>query len=255
MTTQKETKLKQLFRLLQPGKVVTASWLESFGISRDLQKYYLESGWLEPLGRGAYKKPGDTVEWPGALHTIQEQTNTKVHAGGLTAISLHGLSHYFRMGKETIYLFSPRKEKLPKWFTDCNWNFEIMHKQTTFLPVDLGISSIEIKQQPILTSLPERAIMECLFLAPQIMDLTECYHLFEGLVNLNPKLVNELLTNCKSVKVKRLFLYMADKANHQWFRFLNLEMVDIGAGNRILVENGVYQAKYLISVPKELAEL
>ncbi len=48
---------------------------------------------------------------------------------------------------------------------------------------------------------------------------------------------------------------MTDKANHQWFQFLNFEKVDIGSGNRILVEKGVYQAKYLISVPKELAEL
>jgi len=255
MTTQNETKLKKLFSVLQPGKVVTATFLESVGISRDLQKYYLESGWLEPLGRGAYIKPGDSVEWHGALHAIQTQTKTNIHVGGLTALSLQGFSHYLKMSRETIYLFSSRKEKLPKWFTDCNWNAEIVHKQTTFLPGDLGIKSIEIKQLSVLTSLPERAIMECLFLAPQLMDLTECYHLFEGLVNLKPKLVTELLENCNSVKVKRLFLYMADKVNHQWFQFLNLEKVDIGKGNRILVEKGVYQAKYLISVPKELAEL
>ena len=255
MTTQNETKLKKLFSLLQPGKVVTASWLDDFSISRDLQKYYLESGWLEVLGRGAYKKPGDNVEWHGALNAIQEQTDIKVHVGGLTALSLQGFSHYFRMSNETIYLFSPRKEKLPKWFTDCNWNVEIEHKQTTFLPSELGIKNIEIKQNKMLASLPERAIMECLYLAPQKIDLVECYHLFEGLVNLKPKLVTELLESCNSVKVKRLFLYMADKANHQWFQFLKLDKVDIGNGNRILVEKGVYQAKYLISVPKELAEL
>lgn len=255
MTTQNETYLKRLFKVLQPGCVVTAPWLESIGISRNLQKYYLQSGWLEVLGRGAYKKPGDDVEWHGALNAIQEQVNTKVHVGGLTALSLHGFSHYFRMSNETIYLFSPWKEKLPKWFTDYNWNVEIEHKESTFLPNGIGIKSIEIKQNTVLTSLPERAILECLFLSPQKMDLVECYHLFEGLVNLKPKLVIELLETCNSVKVKRLFLYMADKANHQWLPFLNLDKVDIGTGNRILVEKGVYQAKYLISVPKELAEL
>ena len=255
MTTQNETKLKKLFSLMQPGKVVTASWLEDFGISRDLQKYYIESGWLEVLGRGAYKKPGDNLEWHGALNAIQKQVNTKIHVGGLTALALHGFSHYFRMSNEIIYLFSPRKEKLPKWFTDYNWNVEIEHKESTFLPIGLGIKNTEIKQDMVLTSLPERAIMECLFLAPRKMDLVECYHLFEGLVNLKPKLVTELLESCNSVKVKRLFLYMADKANHQWFQFLNLDKVDIGTGNRILVEKGVYQSKYLISVPKELAEL
>lgn len=255
MTAKNRTKLQKLFSVLHPGKVVTAPFLESIGISRDLQKYYLESGWLETVGRGAYKKPGDNVEWYGALNAIQEQTNINVHIGGLTALSFQGFSHYLKMGKETLYLFSPRKEKLPKWFSDYNWNTEILHKQTTFLPGDLATKSIEIKQIPILTSLPERAIMECLFLAPQIMDLTECYHLFEGLVNLKPKLINELLVNCNSIKVKRLFLYMADKVNHQWFQFLNLDQVDIGKGNRVLVKKGVYQGKYLISIPKELSEL
>jgi hypothetical protein len=255
MTTKNETKLKKLFSLLQPGKIVTASWLESFGISRDLQKYYLESGWLEALGRGAYKKPGHPVEWHGALNAIQEQIKTKVHVGGLTALLLQGFSHYSRMSNETIYLFSPRKENLPKWFTDYNWKVAIEHKKTLFLPGELGIKSIEINQNTVLSSVPERAIMECLFLAPQKMDLVECYYLFEGLVNLKPRLVTELLENCKSVKAKRLFLYMADKANHQWFKFLSLEKVDIGTGNRILVDKGIFQSKYLISVPRELAEL
>lgn len=255
MATQNESKLKKLFNLLQPGKVVTASWLERFGIFRDLQKYYLKNGWLETLGRGAYKKPGSNVEWHGALNAVQEQVKTNVHVGALTALSLHGFSHYFRMNNEIIYLFSPRNVKLPKWFTDTNWNAQLSHKETTFLPGGLGINSIEIKQNSVFTSLPERAIMECLYLSPQKMDLLECYHLFEGLVNLKPKLVTELLENCSSVKVKRLFLYMAEKANHQWFQFINLKNVDIGKGNRILSEKGVYQAKYLISVPKELAEL
>lgn len=255
MATQNRTKLKRLFNLLQIGNVVTVSLLESNGISRDLQKYYIESGWLESFGRGVYKKPGDSIEWYGALNAVQEQVNTKVHVGGLTALSLQGFSHYFRMSNETIYLFSLRKEKLPKWFTDYAWNVEIVHKETTFLSDRTGIKSIEIKHNIVLASLPERAIMECLYLAPQKMDLVECYHLFEGLVNLKPQLVTELLESCNSVKVKRLFLYMAEKANHQWLQFLNLDKVDIGAGNRILVKKGVYQAKYLISVPKELAEL
>jgi len=255
MTTKNETKLKKLFSLLQPGKVVTASWLENSGISRDLQKYYLESGWLETFGRGAYKKQGDLIEWHGALNAIQEQTNTKVHVGGLTALYLLGLSHYFRMSNETLYLFSPRKVKLPKWYCDYNWDVEIANIQSQFLPNKLGIKHFEIKQNSVLTSVPERAIMECLFLAPQKMDLIECFHLFEGLVNLKPKLIMQLLENCSSIKVKRLFLYMANKANHQWLQFVNLENIDIGSGNRILVEKGVYQSKYLISIPKELVEL
>lgn len=255
MATQNKTNLRTLYKVLKPGHVLTTPQLESFGISKDLKKYYLESGWLEPLERGVYKKPDDNVEWYGALNAIQKQTNTRVHVGGLSALSLYGLSHYFRFNKETLFLFSPQRTKLPKWFTDYNWNVDIFHKQTSFLPDDLGLKELEIKQIPVLVSTPERAIMECLYLAPQLVDLVECYHLFEGLVNLKPKLLSELLSNCSSVKVKRLFLYMAEKTNHQWFNFIRKDNIDLGKGKRMITEKSVYNAKYLISIPKELAEL
>ena len=61
MATQNETNIKILFRVLQPGCVVTPGWLEAYGISRNLQNYYLKSGWLESIGRGAYKRPGDDI--------------------------------------------------------------------------------------------------------------------------------------------------------------------------------------------------
>lgn len=255
MTTHKESYLKKLFKLLQPGYVVTASWLESIGISRNLQKYYLESGWLEPLGRGAYKKPGDKIEWQGALSAIQKQTQINVHLGGLSALTLQGHSHYFRLSNESLYLFSPLKTKLPKWFLDYEWNLKIQHMQSSFLPGGIGMKEVELNQITINVSTPERAIMECLFLAPKMVDLVECYHLFEGLVNLTPRLLNELLSKCNSIKVKRLFLYLSEKANHQWFHFLNTEQISLGKGNRMITEQGIYISKYLISVPKELTEL
>jgi len=64
-------------------------------------------------------------------------------------------------------------------------------------------------------SSPERSIMECLYLAPERMDLVECYQIMKGLVNLRPGLAQELLERCRSVKVKRLFLFMAEKTGHQ----------------------------------------
>ena len=97
--------------------------------------------------------------------------------------------------------------------------------------------------------------MECLYLSPNKQDILECYQIFEGLVNLKPKLVTELLKVCTSVKVKRLFLYMAEKANHQWFQFLRTDQFDLGSGRRMITPMGVYNAKYLISIPKELAKL
>jgi predicted transcriptional regulator of viral defense system len=255
MATHSETKLKTLFKLLQPNNVLTASLLDSNGVSRHLRKYYLESGWLESLGRGAYKKPNDTVEWQGAVNAMQKQLEIKVNVGGLSALTLHGFSHYFRLSKETLYLFSHQKTRLPKWFTDYNWKVELFHKPTSFLPDDLGIKETEISGISVNASTPERAILECLYLAPQHADLVECYQIFEGLVNLKPNLLTELLLGCNSIKVKRLFLYMAEKANHQWFNFLKTDNIDIGFGDRMITKKGVYNSKYLISIPKELSEL
>ena len=255
MTTKKETKLKSLFKSIQQGNVITIALLENLNISDDLRMYYLESGWLEAIGRGAFKKPGDVIEWYGALNAIQEQIKTKVHVGGITALDLQGFSHYIRLSNEILYLFSPQRTRLPKWFTKYNWNAEVLHKSTSFLPDNIGTKKIEIKQVLVRASTPERAIIECLYFAPNKSDLVECYQVFEGLVNLKPKLVSELLQACTSVKVKRLFLYMAEKANHQWFQFLEIDKLNLGSGRRMVTEKGVYNAKYLISIPKELAEL
>lgn len=257
MATQKKTKLRKLFEVLQQGNVITVALLNRIGISNDLRKYYLESGWIESLGRGAYKKPNDNIEWQGAVSAIQKQINIQVHIGGLSALFLQGYSHYIRLSKESLQLFSPQKTKLPKWFLDYHWELDIFHKQSSFLSNNIGLKEMDIKQISVTVSTPERAILECLYLAPQTTDFVECYQIFEGLVNLKPKLIMELLVNCKSVKAKRLFLYMAEKANHQWFQFIQTNNIDLGKGKRMLTKKGTstYIAKYLISIPKDLAEL
>jgi len=58
--------------------------------------------------------------------------------------------------------------------------------------------------------------------------MVECYQILEGLANLRPKLLQELLENCNSIKVKRMFLYMAFKANHQWFDFVDQSKIELG---------------------------
>ena len=95
--------------------------------------------------------------------------------------------------------------------------------------------------------------MECLYLAPKLQPLLEVFELMEGLNNLRPAAVQTLLEGCTSVKVKRLFLYMVNKADHEWLKFVNLDKVDLGSGKRSIVSDGVYVSKYQITVPRELA--
>lgn len=77
----------------------------------------------------------------------------------------------------------------------------------------------------------------------------------EGLTTLRPKLLHPLLEQCGSVKVKRLFLYMAEKAGHDWFKRLDTAKFDLGAGARTVTKGGVYVSRYGLTVPEELEKL
>ena len=252
MTTNSDKKLMNLLARHVPGTVLLASWLEKNGFSRELQKYYLKSGWLESYGVGAFKRPNENVQWTGALNSLQRQTKLPVHAGGLTSISLQGLSHYVRMEKESLYLFSPQYVKLPKWFLNQDWSNQIMHVKTKFLPAKSALFDYSQDGIKLQISSPERAILECLYQTPDRFDIVECYQILEGLANLRPTILQELLENCNSIKIKRLFLFMASKANHQWLDYVDQSRIELGTGDRVIVKGGVYISKYKISVPKEL---
>src|SRR5690606_26221199 len=116
------------------------------------------------------------------------------------------------------------------------------------------LTEVELSNFSIKVSGSARAIMECLHLAPQKQELMECFELMEGLNNLPPTQIQTLLENCQSVKVKRLFLYMGEKADHSWFKHLDPKSVDLGKGKRSIVKNGAFIDKYGITVPKELEE-
>ena len=255
MSTNNEIKLKKLLDLHVPGTIILASWLEANGFSYDLQQRYRKSGWLESVGVGAFKRPNETVTWQGALYSVQQQAKLPVYIGGLTALSMLGFSHYIRTGAESVYLFSDLRTRLPAWFKKYSWREPIIHIRTSFLPKSVGMDDYNENLFSLTIASPERAIFECLYLTPEKLDLMETYQIMSGLVNLRPDVIQSLLEGCNSVKVKRLFLLMSKKTNHQWAQFLDLSSVDLGQGDRSIVKNGVYDPKFRITIPKELAQL
>ncbi|MEI7669804.1 MAG: type IV toxin-antitoxin system AbiEi family antitoxin [Pseudomonadota bacterium] len=247
------TKINHLLQSWPQGTVATPYWLEQQGISRSLQSHYQKSQWIESIGTGAFKRAGSVIGWKGGLYAIQKQLGLSIHVGGLTSFILQNSGHYVRF-KETIQLFGTANTKapLPRWFRDYQWQEEITFYRTNFLPENMALKEYEDKNFNITISTLERAMLECLYLAPQYIDLVECYHLMEGLAGLRPDILQELLAACSSVKVKRLFLYMAEKASHTWLQYLDTKSVDIGKGKRSLVKNGIYNSKYAITLTKEL---
>jgi hypothetical protein len=143
---------------------------------------------------------------------------------------------------------------LPVWFESNNWNRKTkLFRLSLFEDETLGMTDFQEGELTMKISSPTRAIMECLALCPEHFPLSESFELMEGLATLRPAKVQELLENCKSVKVKRLFLHFAEKANHSWFNYLDTSKINFGAGNRSLVESGVLVSKYKLVLPKELA--
>ena len=64
--------------------------------------------------------------------------------------------------------------------------------------------------------------------------------------------MQELLEGCTSVKVKRLFLYLAKRADLPVVRHLNLEGISLGSGERMVVPGGVHVPEFGLTVPREL---
>ena len=255
MSTEKGSKLNTLLRNQPSGTVLTSSWLATQGYSLELQKRYKKSRWFDSFGTGALIRHGDTVDYLGGVYALQSQKGLSVHPGGKSALSMQGKAHYLELSVKRVHVFGGVGENLPSWFKNQDWGHKVACKMTGFLPANLGLVEFRHKSFKVNISSPARALMECLYLAPKSQSLVEAHELMEGLNNLHPATVQELLEACTSIKVKRLFLYLADKAGHQWLGYINRQRFSLGSGKRVIVPDGVYDSKYQITVPRELTAI
>jgi hypothetical protein len=253
MNTQIETKINLLLQQLPSGAVATSKWLHEKGISLSLTTAYVRSGWLDRLGTGAVVRRGGKVSWLGAVYALQTQLGLSVHPGGKTALGLLGALHYIPLGTPSVELFCRTLENLPRWFTKHDWSARIKVTRSDLFDNDdsgLGLTRIENGEFSIMASSNERAIMEYLYLLEDNYQGDEPVKLMEGMAWLRPDVVQRLLAACGSVKVKRLFLYLAERENHPWLKKLDLDKVDFGKGKRQFAQGGYLYPRYQITVPK-----
>ena len=243
-------KINQRLLSAPAGSVLTSAWLRSAGISSRLADYYAGAGWLHRVGDGAFTVQAGVPTWLGGIFGLQ-QKSTSFHPGGRTALELAGLAHFLPLGDAyPLYLFSRTGDRLPAWFKGLPWAGRVQHVRTNFLPQDLGLREHREGDLAVVVSTPERAALE--FLQHLALDEAGYEHatlIFEGLGTLRPDLVQSLLEACASVKVKRLFLHLAERHTHAWFKKLDLAKVSLGSGKRALVPGGRLDRKYLITVP------
>jgi len=257
MSKEIKTKINRLISQWPRGTVNAASYLNMLDFGHNLLVRYKKSGWIQSFGRGAYILYGDKVEWLGALYALQKQLDLNIHPGGKTALELKGYAHYLPSGKRKVFLYGTQGQVLPNWFTGERLGVDIVMTRTNLFPDDSqeGFSEFRERDFSIRISSPERAAMEMLHLVPGKISFEEALLIMENLVSLRPDMVQRLVVMCRSIKVKRLFMYMAEKQGHSWVSDLDSSKIDIGKGKRMIVPNGKYDRKYLITVPRDsLAE-
>ena len=251
MNTTGQTKINLLLQELPSGALYFGSWLNKNRISYSLQRHYRNSRWLTAIDKGVMYRTGERPTLFSALSCFNNQLDKNFHIGAMSALEMRGFAHYVPLGRQTIVVYCPRDEWFPKWFSRFDWGVKILKKYSEFS--ETGISTISENDFEVAVSTPERAFLESLDIAPKYYNLTDLYQVMEMLNGLRANLLQQLLEECKSIKVKRLFLYMAEKAGHSWFEVLDLSKIDLGKGKRSIVKNGVYDAKYQITIPRDLA--
>ncbi len=150
-----------------------------------------------------------------------------------------------------IWLLVPTQTKLPKWFVSHDWGANVLLvRSQIFKDVDVGLSDFATTDGfTIRVSRRERAVMEAINLIDKYHRFEEVAEYFEGLTSLDPEVVQHLLTHCSSVKVRRIFLYLARESGHTWFAKIQENEVDLGSGKREVVKGGRLDLRYLITVP------
>lgn len=247
-----ENKLNRLLQAAgQPGRLFFSAWLKRNGYSDQLLQQYRMSGWLESLSKGVMYRAGDKLNSFGALSSYNDQMGKEFYIGAHSALELSGFSHFVPMGKPLLMVGHPKDEPVPDWLKESDFDFELHFFSTNTFKAPLFYQHKEREFQ-IPVSVPEQAFLECLLLAPSRYSYMDLYYLMEQLTTLRPEVLQSILENTTNLKVKRMFLYMAGKAGHYWFKNLDRSKIHLGSSKYQLAKNGIYIPEYRITVPKEL---
>jgi hypothetical protein len=156
--------------------------------------------------------------------------------------------------QKVIHLYSTKS--LPKWVNQLSSEISFVKHSSRDLSVDHTAFTTrrEWKENMpgLVLSIPERAFLEILLDVPENISFEHADEIMQGLTSLSPRSLQGLLEKCDSIKVKRLFLWLAERYNYTWLQKLNLEKINLGSGNRVLFKGGKLDKKYKITVPESL---
>jgi len=240
---------------LPEGQVVDRNWLKEKGINRPLVDYYLRSGALEAVVRGAYRRPGPPLKWEHVVYSLQA-LGYPVHVGGRSALEMQGLAHYLPVGAgRPVALYGAGR--WPAWVNRLAERYHLeRHNPKLFAVLPEGATTTRPFGHwdwPITYATPELAFLELFAETATVTDFHVADELFVAAATLRPALLRTLLLACHHVKAKRLFLWFSARHRHDWFTVLNTAGVDLGRSKRMIVRGGVLDREFQITVPKDMA--
>ena len=261
MAEQKDRKLNQIERTLPEGLLVDAGWMEQHGYSTSLRSQYVSAGWLVQPVRGTFKRPLGELSWQKVVVSLQKLLGSDLVVGGRTALEAQGFSHYLSAtGPSPVHLYGTQPP--PGWLAKLplKEKFRFHRSQVLFktLASAEGLQAGTLRhvpghsEWPLTMSTPERALLELLDDLPRHESFHQVDVLMEGLRTMSPRRLQMLLNDCKSIKVKRLFFWFAERHQHTWLKQIDQTKVNLGTGKRMLVKGGKLDPKYLITVPDDL---
>ena len=258
------------------------------GYPSALRSRYLESGWLQRVCRGVFRRPAyvpglegkeSPLRWQHIVISLQMVLERPIVVGGRSALELSGFSHYVsstELREVHLYADEPPPKWLPKLPMETTFRVHRAQKLFRTEPISKGFEALTNMLSaeepllewsipghltwthlgeydwPLVLSTPERACLELLDEIPGHETFHQADMLLQSLTSLSPTRLARLLGECRSVKVKRLFLWFAERHGHAWLKRLDREDIDLGSGKRMLVRGGKLDPKYLITIPADL---
>ena len=251
MADKVSTKKDRLILDWGENEVHSTHWFCERGIDSSLLRRYSNNGIFYKLGGGAYAKTSDKLDWQAAIYTAQKEFHLPIHVGGRTVFELLGTGHYLNIGaRPVIYIMTRKRIRTPVWIVKNDWGVEFMVKNLNIFEGDIGLNEFKKTKFAMKISSRERAIMEMIDILDLRWSFETLEQYFESLTNIKADVTQCLLENCKSVKVKRMFLYMANRLNLPVVKKINEKRIDMGSGKRTIAINGQLDKKFDITVPR-----
>lgn len=209
---------KSLIKSLQTlprGVPLGSNELQAIGVSSALASHYVKSGWLERLGRGVFKFPGDELKRDATLKFLAGRMQG-LHIGGKTALAWRGVVHNVPV-RETLFLWGKEPGRPPNWFSARFPARYVARKLfDRELPEGFGLSALPENPDGPLVSEPERALLEMLSDVGIGQSVEEARHIMEGVRALRVEALEPLLHHCLRVKVVRLCVQWSEQLNLNW---------------------------------------